>query len=94
MIKVTERTLYEHITNFLREKLSAKTVQEVRVGTGFVDILFQLDTTPFIIEIKIGGEKEFAKAIAQVYEYAMDYGTKNVVVLVYPQRWERIDRSR
>jgi len=88
MIKITERTLYEHITNFLREKLSAKTVQEVRVGAGFVDILFQLDTTPFIIEIKIGGEKEFAKAIAQVYEYAMDYGTKNVVVLVYPQRWK------
>jgi hypothetical protein len=88
MIKVTERTIYEHITSFLREKLSAKTVQEVRVGVGYVDILFQLDTTPFIVEIKIGGEKEFAKAIAQVYEYAMDYGTKNVLVLVYPERWK------
>ena len=56
MIKVTERTIYEHITSFLRERLNAKAVQEVRVGTGFVDILFQIDTTSFITEIKIGGE--------------------------------------
>jgi type I restriction-modification system DNA methylase subunit len=87
MIRVTERTIYEHLTNFLREHLNAKTVQEVRVGAGFVDILFQLDSTSFITEVKIGGEKEFAKAIAQVYEYAMQYGTRNVLVLVYPQRW-------
>jgi hypothetical protein len=31
-----------------------------------------------------GEEKAFTKAVAQVVDYALDYGTRNVVVLVFP----------
>lgn len=85
MIRISERSIYTPIIQFLEKELKAKGISEPRVGRGFVDIFFQLNSTPFIVEIKFGGEKEFAQALAQVYDYAIEYGTKNVIVLVFPK---------
>ena len=87
MIKITERSIYPEIIGFLKQKLNAIGVTEVGIGKGFADIVFKLNSVHFIVEIKIGGEKEFRQAMAQVFEYAESYGTKNVIILVYPKEW-------
>jgi len=84
-IKLTERTLYLPLSEYLEKEANAKTISEVGVKRGYLDIFFKLDASPFIAEIKLGREeKAFTKAVAQVVDYALDYGTRNVVVLVFP----------
>ncbi|MEM5870652.1 MAG: N-6 DNA methylase [Candidatus Aenigmatarchaeota archaeon] len=85
MIKITERTVYTPIVQFLQKELNVGAITEPRIGHGFVDIFFQLNSTPFIVEVKFGDEKEFAQAIDQVYQYAIEYGTKNVIVILLPK---------
>jgi hypothetical protein len=85
MPKLTERTLYSPLLEYLEKEANAKAISEVGVKRGYLDIFFKLDSSPFIAEIKLGGEeKAFTKAVAQVVDYALDYGTRNVVVLVFP----------
>ncbi len=85
MIKISERSIYTPIIQFLEKELNARGISEPRIGRGFVDIFFQLNSTPFIIEIKFGGEREYRQAIDQVFDYAIEYNTKNIIVLVLPK---------
>ncbi len=57
MIKISERTLYEPIVKFLEQNLKVRAISEVRARGGFLDILFQLNSSTFLIEVKIGGEE-------------------------------------
>jgi predicted RNA methylase len=96
MLKITERTLYEVISEFLQKNFNAKSLQEVGggEGRGYIDLYFQLDSTSFLLEIKIGGEKELAKAIDKMYtKYIPQFGTKNIIILVYPERWKTLSIS-
>ena len=96
MLKVTERTFYEIISRFLQENFNAQSLQEVGggEGRGYIDLYFQLDSTSFLLEIKIGGEKELAKAIDKMYnKYIPEFETKNIIILVYPDRWEKVHIS-
>jgi methylase of polypeptide subunit release factors len=93
MIKITERTLYNIISEFLQKNFNAKSLQEVGggEGRGYIDLYFQLDSASFLLEIKIGGEKELAKAIDKMYtKYIPQFGTKNIIILVYPERWRTL----
>lgn len=84
MFKITERSVYEPISSFLETKLKVKSVSEIRLEKGFIDIFFQINSFPFIAEIKLGKGK-LAKAIAQAWEYASQRGTRNVIALVFPK---------
>ncbi|MBC7092182.1 MAG: N-6 DNA methylase, partial [Nitrososphaeria archaeon] len=85
MFKITERSLYEPICRFLEERIEAKTISEIGGKEGYLDILFQLDSYPFILEIKLGKEeKKLTKAIAQVVDYGLRYNTMNIIVLQFP----------
>ncbi|MFH8120161.1 MAG: N-6 DNA methylase, partial [Candidatus Aenigmatarchaeota archaeon] len=86
MIKISERTLYEPITKFLEQELKAKSISEVRIEKGWIDILFKLDSYPFVLEIKVGEkERALTEAVAQAWEYAsqIGYETRNVIALVF-----------
>jgi len=85
MFRIQERTVYEPISEFLKEELGVESVSEIRLEKGFVDIFFQVNSSSFITEIKLGEEeKKLAKAVAQAWEYATQRGTRNVVALVFP----------
>ena len=84
-MRITERTIYPPIINYLKHEIGADAIIEPRVGRGYVDIVFKLNSDVFIAEIKFGDEKEFIKAIDQVWQYASDFGTKNVLVLIIPK---------
>jgi hypothetical protein len=92
MLRITERSLYESIGRFLQENFGAKSLQEVGggEGRGFIDLYFEINSTPFLLEVKIGGEKELAKAIDKMYtQYVDQFRTKNIIILVYPEkRWK------
>jgi hypothetical protein len=85
-IKLEERSIYSYIINFLESEFKAKTLIEGRVEKGYVDIFFALDSSPFVLEIKLGKqEKKLADAIAQAWKYADKLKTRNVVALVFPR---------
>jgi hypothetical protein len=85
-IKLEERSIYSYIINFLESEFKAKTLIEGRVEKGYVDIFFALDSSPFVLEIKLGKqEKKLADAIAQAWKYADKLNTRNVVALVFPR---------
>jgi frataxin-like iron-binding protein CyaY/predicted metallopeptidase len=86
MVKIEERSVYDHIANFLREKFNAKVLTEGGVGSGYVDVIFSFDSLPFVMEIKLGRkEKKLAEAVAQGYKYAQSINTRNVIALVLTQ---------
>ncbi|MFH8087076.1 MAG: N-6 DNA methylase [Candidatus Aenigmatarchaeota archaeon] len=85
-IKLEERSIYDFITEFLRNSFNAKTLAEGGVGKGYVDILFALDSESFVLEIKLGKkEKKLADAVAQAWKYASQLNTRNVIALVFPR---------
>lgn len=87
MIKITERTLYEPISDFLEKELGAHVMSEVRLENGFIDILFELYGFKFIIEIKIGRSNQaLTKAVAQAFDYAsqLNNQTRNILAIVFP----------
>jgi predicted RNA methylase/frataxin-like iron-binding protein CyaY len=86
MVKIEERSVYDHIANFLREKFNAKVLTEGGVGNGYVDVIFSFDSLPFVMEVKLGRkEKKLAEAVAQGYKYAQSINTRNVIALVLTQ---------
>jgi len=86
VVKLEERSIYNYVTNFLESEFKAKTLIEGRVEKGYVDIFFALDSSPFVLEIKLGKqEKKLADAVAQAWKYASGLNTRNVVALVLPR---------
>ncbi|MGB9677441.1 MAG: N-6 DNA methylase [Candidatus Aenigmatarchaeota archaeon] len=86
MFKITERSIYEPISEFLKKELNIESISEVTLKKGFIDIFFQINSSSFIVEIKLGKEeKTLTKAIAQAYNYANQRGTKNIVALIFPK---------
>jgi tRNA1(Val) A37 N6-methylase TrmN6 len=82
-VKLEERSVYNYVADFLQSEFGAKTLIEGRIGKGYVDIFFALDSSSFVLEIKLGKpEKKLADAIAQSWKYASDLNTRNVVALV------------
>jgi len=94
VIKIREETLYDPIINYLQNlgfeafgtvKLKRKT----KSGREFPDILFKLNSSTFVIEVKIGKPEQVGlKAMAQAYDYASLLGTRNIVTLIYPEKYE------
>ncbi|MGB9762394.1 MAG: HsdM family class I SAM-dependent methyltransferase [Minisyncoccia bacterium] len=86
MFKITERSVYEPISEFLKGELGIESISEIRLENGFVDIFFQINSSSFVVEIKLGGEeKKLAKAVAQAWDYATQNNTRNVIALVFPK---------
>jgi predicted RNA methylase len=86
MVKIEERSVYEHIANFLRERFNAKVLTEGGVGSGYVDVIFSFDSLPFVMEVKLGRkEKKLAEAVAQGYKYAQSINTRNIIALILTQ---------
>jgi len=86
MFKITERSIYDPISEFLKKELGVESISEIRLEKGFVDLFFQINSSSFIAEIKINGsEKKLAEAVAQVWDYASQRGTRNVIALVFPK---------
>jgi len=86
MFKITERSIYDPISEFLKKELGVESISEIRLEKGFVDLFFQINSSSFIAEIKINGsEKKLAEAVAQVWDYASQRGTRNIIALVFPK---------
>jgi len=100
--KVEERTLYPAIVNYLKS-LGFEAIGESSIidkgKKRHPDILFKYNNEVFVVEVKIGLKSEgFLNAIAQAYDYANKLGTKNIIILNYPENvrqtihsFERID---
>lgn len=51
----------------------------------YMDILFHYDERQYIVEVKVSNRtEEMLEGIVQAYEYALNYGTKNIIVICYP----------
>ena len=84
--KIEERTLYEPLISFLK-RMGFDAIGESKVTTSHPDILFKVDTVPFVIEVKIGKPEIGLKAVAQASDYAKKLGTQNIVILIYPEKY-------
>ena len=84
--KIEERTLYSPIINHL-QNLGFKAVGETKVVKKHPDILFQVDSLSFVIEVKIGKLEIGLKAVAQASDYARKLGTSNIIILIYPEKY-------
>lgn len=85
--RIEERTLYPPIINYL-QKVGFKAVGETIILKRHPDIIFQLNSLSFVIEIKIGKPETGLKAIAQAFDYARKLGTQNIIILIYPQKYK------
>ena len=86
MIKLTVRSVYDHIANYLRDKFNAKVLTEGETGNGFVDLVFSFDSLPFVMEIKLGkSNRKLAEAVAKCFKYSQAINTRNVIALVLTQ---------
>ena len=85
---VTERSLYPFLTGYL-ESLGFVACSEVRGESGQLDIMAIKEHEKFIIEIKVGDKdsRETIKALSQVWAYARDQNTHNVILIDYPQHF-------
>src|ERR1035437_7870301 len=62
-------------------------IQEVKPSEDgmYIDILFEYHESSYVLEVKIGDSpRDFLKAIAQAYGYALKKGTNNIIVIRYP----------
>lgn len=84
--KIEERTLYPSIIEYLG-RLGFKAVGESSITKKHPDILFEYDSTSFVIEVKIGTEKVGLSAVAQAFEYARRLKTQNIIILIYPEKY-------
>ncbi len=84
--KIEERTLYSPIVHYLQE-IGFKSVGETKVVKKHPDILFQADSTSFVIEVKIGKPEIGLEAVAQASDYAKKLNTQNIIILIYPEKY-------
>lgn len=84
--KIEERTLYEPLINHLKS-IGFDAIGETKVITSHPDILFKFDAISFVVEVKIGKPEIGLKAVAQASDYAQKLGTKNIVILIYPEKY-------
>lgn len=84
--KLEERTLYSPIIEYLKN-LGFDAVGETTVTKKHPDILFKLNSTSFVIEVKIGKPEVGLGAMAQAYGYAKKLRTENIIILVYPEKF-------
>jgi tRNA1(Val) A37 N6-methylase TrmN6 len=85
--KIEESTFYPPLVSYL-QNIGFLSVGNVTVGEREPDILFKLDDASFVIEVKIGKvETILTKAVGQAYDYARRLNTKNVIILIYPERY-------
>jgi len=84
--KIEERTLYPPIISHL-QNIGFKAVGETKVVKKHPDILFQVDSLSFVIEVKIGKPEIGLKAVAQASDYAKKLGTQNIIILIYPEKY-------
>ncbi|GIU71840.1 MAG: hypothetical protein KatS3mg003_1319 [Candidatus Nitrosocaldaceae archaeon] len=85
--KIEERTLYPPIIEYLK-KIGFKAIGETSLSKKQPDILFSTDSIKFVVEVKIGKPDIGLKATAQAYDYANRWNTRNVVVLIYPEKYK------
>lgn len=84
--RVIERTLYPPIVEYLR-KIGFDSIGESKISQGSSDVIFSLNSSRFVLEIKIERPSPTlsTKAIAQALNYARDYDTHDILVLIYPE---------
>jgi hypothetical protein len=84
--RIEERTLYEPIIGYLKN-IGFAALGETKLNTKHPDILFKVNNTSFVIEVKIGRPEIGLKAVAQAADYAKTLGTQNIIVLIYPEEY-------
>ena len=84
--KIEERTFYPPIIGYL-QSIGFNAVGETKVIGRHPDILFQMDSVSFVIEVKIGKPDVGLKTVAQASDYARKLKTQNIIILIYPEKY-------
>jgi len=84
--RIEERTLYSPLISHL-QNIGFKAVGETKVVKKHPDIFFQVNSLSFVIEVKIGKPEIGLKAVAQASDYAKKLGTRNIIILIYPEKY-------
>lgn len=82
-----ERSLYPYIVGYLHD-IGIESVSELKKASNYVDILFEIGRSRFILEIKIERKNEInpiVDGIVQAYQYGLENNTKNLIVICYPE---------
>lgn len=84
--RLIERTLYPPLIEYLRT-MGFEAIGEAGLSEGDSDVVFSINHHRFVLEIKI---EKFSsalstKAIAQAFNYARQYETHDVIVMIYPE---------
>jgi len=87
--KITERTLYAPIIEFLKELGFEGAVQETEVSGLYPDVTFWRGDDRFILQVKIGEETKLVEGMSDSYEHGRRSGISNLIVLVYPSEVRR-----
>lgn len=85
-LKPVERSFYNPILDLLK-LLGFQGVQEIGIGAEneYMDIFFRYEGREFVVEIKVSDSfDDLIKGILQAYKYAQTHGTKNIIVICYP----------
>lgn len=79
--KVTERTLYSPICQFLTSE-GVASAQETELA-GYPDVVFKLNNKDYLLEVKIG-EQSLLEGVAQLERNSHALKTDQKILLVYP----------
>lgn len=85
-LKPVERSFYAPILDFLKD-MGFQGVSEIGIKSQkeYMDILFQYDEHQYIVEVKVSSKTEdMLEGIVQAYKYALNHGTKNTIIICYP----------
>ena len=84
--RIEERTLYEPIISYLKES-GFDAIGNTMVFDKEPDVLFKYGSLSFVVEVKIGKPDQIGvKAVAQAYDYSRKLGTRNIIIVIYPDR--------
>lgn len=83
-MKVTEPTLEQEVASYLAVELGAQIITQASTRRKQPDIILILNGCRFVLELKIGGERELIQAVSQAYEYMLLVDADGLIGLVYP----------
>lgn len=86
-IKPVERSFYKPILDII-ENLGFQGSQEIGFDDkqGYIDILFTYERKSYILEVKVSDKpSDWIHGIVQAHRYSSKYGTRNIIVICYPE---------
>jgi hypothetical protein len=86
--RLTERTLYPELVSMLGSQ-GMESLAETEVGERFPDLIVRYQSERYVVQVRIGDEKDRHKLVRDAFDAAYRLGVKNVITMLYPESIRR-----